>query len=148
MLVVGENINASNKTVGEAIANRDAELIADLARKQEAAGVDFIDGNAGLAQGSWENPEAAMEWLVEVVQSVTDRPLIIDSDMPSVIGAGLGKYQGGTVMINSVNAEVSRLHSVGRLAAKHGARLVALPTGEGAMRKRVEERLAGCGAIL
>ena len=78
MLVVGENINASNKTVEQAIANRDAELIADLARKQEATGVDFIEVNAGLAQGPWKNLEAAIEWLIEVVQSVADRPLTID----------------------------------------------------------------------
>ncbi len=148
MLVVGENINASNKTVGQAIANRDAEFIAGLARKQAAAGADFIDVNAGTTREAWGSPEAIMEWLVEVVQSTADKPLAIDSDLPSVIGAGLGKYQGDTVMINSVNAEVSRLHSVGRLAAEHRALLVALAMGEGAIPKRVEERLAACVAIM
>ena len=148
MLVVGENINASNKKVGQAIADKDREYIAGLARKQSEAGADFIDVNAGTALGSWESPEAAMEWLIEVVRSVTDKPLTIDSDMPSVIGAGLRKYPGDTVMINSVNAEASRLHSIGPLAAERRSLLVALAMGEGAIPKRVEERLAACEAIM
>ena len=42
MLVVGENINASNKKVGQAIADKDREFIAGLARKESEAGADFI----------------------------------------------------------------------------------------------------------
>jgi cobalamin-dependent methionine synthase I len=148
MLVVGENINASNKKVGQAIADKNRESIADLARKQSEAGADFIDVNAGTGPGSWESPEAAMEWLIEVVRSVTDKPLTIDSDLPSVIGAGLRKYPGDTVMINSVNAEPSRLRSIGPLAAERRSLLVALAMGEGAIPKRVDERLAACEAIM
>ena len=98
MLVIGENINASNKSVGQAIANRDRDFIQSLARKQEAAGVDFIDVNVGLSHGSWVSPEAAMEWLVEAVQSVTDKPLVIDSDGADVIRAGLRTYRGNKVI--------------------------------------------------
>ena len=63
MLVIGENINASNKSVGQAIAEKNEEFLADLASSQSAAGADYIDVNAGAGQGSWESPEAAMEWL-------------------------------------------------------------------------------------
>jgi hypothetical protein len=39
-----------------------------------------------------------MEWLVDVVASVTDKPLAIDSDVPGVLGAGLRRYRGAEVM--------------------------------------------------
>jgi 5-methyltetrahydrofolate--homocysteine methyltransferase len=148
MLVIGENINASNRSVGEAIANRDNHFLENLAREQDAAGTDFIDVNAGAALGSWESPEAAMEWLVELVQGATEKPLTIDSDTPSVIAAGLAKCSGDTLMINSVNAEADRLEAVGRLAAERGASLVALVMGEGGIPNTVEERMDAAGRIM
>jgi cobalamin-dependent methionine synthase I len=134
MLIIGENINASNKKVGEAIARKDHEFIADLARKQAQAGADYIDVNAGSAQGCWESPEAAMEWLVDVVVSVTDKPLAIDSDVPSVVGAGLRRYQGDKV--------------IGALVAGHGGLVIALAMGDGNIPKRAEERLDACKSIM
>jgi cobalamin-dependent methionine synthase I len=148
MLVIAEKINASNKSVGEAIANRNREFIEKLARDQDAAGADFIDVNAGAGLGSWERPEDAMEWLVEVVQSITDRPLAIDSDTASIIEAGLRKYRGEKVMINSVNAEPDRLEAIGRLAAIRQASLVALAMGEGGIPNNVKDRLAACEVIM
>jgi cobalamin-dependent methionine synthase I len=148
MLIIGENINASNKKVGEAIARKDHEFIADLARKQAQAGADYIDVNAGSAQGCWQSPEAAMEWLVDVVVSVTDKPLAIDSDVPSVVGAGLRRYQGDKVIINSVNAEPARLQTIGALVAGHGGLVIALAMGDGNIPKRAEERLDACKSIM
>ncbi len=148
MLVVGENINASNKSVGQAIANKDRDFIQNLAKRQEAAGVDFIDVNVGLSHSSWGTPEAAMEWLVESVQSVTSKPLVIDSDGPEVIEAGLRAYRGDRIMVNSVNAEAERLQSIGPLAAEKGAMLVALAMGQDGITKTVDERIAACDVIM
>ena len=64
MLVIGENINASNRSVAEAITKRDEEFVANLAKAQAAAGADFIDVNAGTGYGSRQDETAAMEWLV------------------------------------------------------------------------------------
>ncbi|MBM4444881.1 MAG: methyltetrahydrofolate cobalamin methyltransferase [Chloroflexi bacterium] len=148
MLLIGENINASNKKVGEAIAGGDLQFIADLAGKQSEAGVDYLDINVGSAQGAWQSPEAAMEWLVDVVTSVTDKPLAIDSDSPAVIAAALRRYRGGKVIINSVTAEPSRLRSIGALAAERNAMVVALAMGEGSIPKKTDERLAACSSIM
>ncbi|GAI52356.1 unnamed protein product [marine sediment metagenome] len=129
MLVIGENINASNRSVAEAIASRDREFLQNLARAQVVAGADFIDVNSGVGSSSPEYEAVTMEWLVEVVQEVTDRPLVIDSSIPGVIEAGLGKYRGERLMINSVTAEPEKLASIGSLAAEHQAWLVALAMG-------------------
>jgi 5-methyltetrahydrofolate corrinoid/iron sulfur protein methyltransferase len=148
MLVIGENLNASNKSVGQAIGSMNRDFIETLAKKQDAAGADFIDVNVGLSPGSWGTPEQAMEWFVETVQSVTRKPLTIDSETPGVIAAGLSKYRGDRVMINSVNAEVPRLQAIGRLAAERQAYLVALAMGDAGIPKTVEERLAACDLIM
>lgn len=148
MLVIGENINASSRSVAEAIASRDGQFLQDLARAQAAAGADFIDVNAGTERGSWEHQIAAMEWLVEVVQEVTDRPLAIDSDIPGVIEAALSKYRGESLIINSVTAEPEKLVSIGSLAAGRQAWLVALAMGTNGIPSSVEQRLAACELIM
>jgi 5-methyltetrahydrofolate--homocysteine methyltransferase len=148
MLVIGENINASNKSVAEAIARRDREFLANLAVTVAAAGADFVDVNAGTGQGSPEKETANMEWLVETVQEATDRPLAIDSEAPSVIKAALRKYYGDKLLINSVTAEREKLAAVGPLAAERRAWLVALAMGTNGIPKSVEERLVACELIM
>ena len=148
MIVIGEKINATNKLVAQAIISRDKEFVQDLARTQAAAGADFIDVNAGTGHSSGEDGTAIMEWLVEVVQQATDKPLAIDSDTPDVIEAGLRKYRGDTLIINSVTAEPTRLASIGRLAAERQAWLIALAMGASGIPYSVEERLSVCELII
>ncbi len=148
MLVIGENINSSNKSVADAIARRDKEFIANLARAQANGGADFIDVNAGIGYGSQQNEAATMGWLVEVIQRATDKPLAIDSDSPDVIEAALQKYRGERLIINSVTAEPARLASIGAVAAGRNAWLVALAMGADGIPKDVEGRLDACELIM
>ena len=148
MLVIGERINASNKSVAEAIASRDREFVAGLARAQADAGADFIDVNAGIGHDHRQDETAAMEWLVEVVQEATDKPLTIDSDAPGVIEAALRKYHGEKLIINSVTAEPERLTSIGPLAAERQAWVVALTMGADGIPNNMEQRLAACELIM
>lgn len=146
MLVIGEKINATRKSVGEAIKKRDEDFIRNLALSQANAGADFIDVNAG--ESATAVGGSAMEWLVELLQDVTEKPLAIDSDSPEVIAAALRCYRGEDVMINSVTAEPERLHTVGPLAAGKKARLVALAMGSEGIPPTVEKRLEACEAIM
>ena len=148
MLVIGEKINASNRSVAEAIARRDSEFVASLARAEADAGADFININSGMKNASQEYEAETMEWLVEVVQGATDKPLAIDSEVAGLIEAGLGKYHGERLIINSVTAEPERLASIGSLAAEHHAWLVALAMGTNGIPSSVEERLEACEQIM
>jgi len=147
MIVIGENINASNKAVAEALSKRDAEFFADLAGAQASAGADFIDVNAGSGHGSQQEEAATMEWLVGVIQESTDKSLAIDSDSPEVIKAALRKYKGEKLIINSVNAEPERLSSIGPLAAERQSWILALAMGETGIPETAEQRLAACETI-
>jgi len=148
MLVIGENINASNKSVAEAITERDEEFITNLARNQALAGADFIDVNASTGRGSPEDEAANMRWLVDVVQAATDKPLAIDSDSPEVIGAALQRYQNEKLIINSVNAEPARLEAIGSLVAERQAWVVALAMGAEGIPESAEKRLDACEKIM
>lgn len=148
MIIIGENINATNKKVAEAIEQRDKAFFNDLAKAQAEAGADFIDVNAGSGCGTPQENRRAMEWLVETVQQATDRPLTIDSDDTGTIEAALGKYRGEKLLINSVTAETSRLETIGQLAARRGAWLVALAMDAEGIPATVEKRLDACRIIM
>ena len=60
MIVIGERINASNKSVGEAITNRDSTRISELARAQAEAGANYIDVNTGTGKYEHEQEKEAM----------------------------------------------------------------------------------------
>lgn len=148
MLVIGELINATNKSVGQAIRTRDRLFIENLVREQVAAGADFIDVNAGAGEGVADEARAAMEWLVEVAQEATVKPLAIDSDSPDVIEAGMKKYRGKELIINSVNAEPERLKGIVGLAMERQASVVALAMGKEGIPDNVQDRLAACDIIM
>ncbi|MFC2006256.1 dihydropteroate synthase [Chloroflexota bacterium] len=148
MLVIGEKINASSRSVATAITTRDREFVEGLARAQAAAGADFIDVNAGIGHENQQHEAAAMEWLVEVVQAATGKPLVIDTDAADVVEAALRKYKGERVIVNSVTAEPEKLAAIGPLAAGRQAWLVALAMGSEGIPDTVEKRLAACELII
>ena len=148
MLVIGEKINATSKSIAAAIAGRDETFLGDLAKAQASAGADYIDVNVGSGHGSRQDEIAAMEWLIETVQTATGKPIAIDSDSPDIIEAALKKYRGEQVIINSVTAEPARLKSIGSLAAGRQAFIVALTMGTDGIPQSVERRLAACEQIM
>ncbi|MFC2070581.1 dihydropteroate synthase [Chloroflexota bacterium] len=147
MLVIGERINASNKSVGNAITNRDSAFITGLAKSETEAGADYIDVNTGTGKYEYQQEIDAMKWLVATVQAATDKPLAIDSEHPEVIEAALEEYRGEDLIINSVTAEPEKLATIGPLAAKYGAWLVALAMGSDGVPSSVEKRLNACETI-
>ena len=82
MILIGEKINGAIPSVGNAIANRDEAWIIDLVQRQEAAGADYLDVCAGTT------PELEYDtlcWLIDVVQSVANKPICIDSPDPHML---------------------------------------------------------------
>ena len=148
MIIIGEKLNASNKSVGQAILTRDSEFVANLTRAQAEAGADFIDVNSGMGRSGQDQEKTAMEWLVETVQAATDKPIAIDSDAPEVIEAALRKYRGDRLIINSVTAEPVKLASIGALVAERQAWVIALAMGNEGIPDKVEKRLDACELIM
>ena len=82
MIIIGEKINGSIPSVAKAIAERNEEWIKNLAIAQTKAGATFIDVCASV-EDSIELE--TLKWLIDLVQSVTDTPIAIDSPNPNSI---------------------------------------------------------------
>jgi len=126
MFVIGERINGMFRSVARAIRERDANAIADLARRQVAGGAHALDINTGP---TGEEPAEVMTWLVQTVQEAIDIPLSIDSPKPAVVAAGLRACRG-RALINSTTGAQERLDALLPLAQEFGAGLIALTIDE------------------
>lgn len=146
MLIVGERINTSRKIKGEAVIEvavktRDAEFIADLAKKQFEAGATYIDINAGtLTSGE---PEA-MEWLTQVVQDAVEAPISFDTPNPAALEKGLAAYNQakGQPLINSITAESERYANILPFVLKYKAKVIALAMDDTGIQQDPAKRLA------
>ncbi len=123
MLVVGEKINTSRKSVKEAVNNNDAAFIRELARKQAEGGADYIDINCGTFI---DRELEIMKWMVEEVQKELDNPLCIDSPDPKAVEAGLKAHKNGQPMINSISGEKDRYKAILPLVKEYNAKIVVL----------------------
>ena len=72
---------------------------------------------------------ALLAQAIELVQSVTDVPLSIDSSIIEALEAGCGVYQGKP-LINSVTGEDEQMERVLPLVKKYGAAVVAISNDE------------------
>ncbi len=145
MQIIAERINATRSPIAKAINDRKSDHIAEETRRQDEAGADWIDVNAG------SDPDKELEnlqWAVEVVQANTDLPLCIDSSTPDVFRTILPMLENEDMMVNSVNGEESKMKGILPVAAEFNTRLVALTMSEGGLPKSVDERLSIAEKIL
>jgi 5-methyltetrahydrofolate corrinoid/iron sulfur protein methyltransferase len=145
MIIIGEKINASRKAIAAALETRDAGVIAQTAKEQAQAGADYIDVNGGDPR---EGQEAKnMAWLMELVQSVTELPIAIDSANPDAVEVGL-KMAARKPILNSVSLEKHRLESLLPIAGKHPCMVVALLMSDGGTPCGVDDRVASAEKLI
>ena len=138
MIIIGELINGSRKRVKQAIAERDGDYIAKLAKSQADRGASFIDVNPGTV-GEKEVEDAV--WLVKTAQAATDKPLCFDTPNPAAMAAALEAYEGSaTPMINSLSLEKERLEAMLPIVKAAGCNVVALALGDAGMPTRAGDR--------
>ncbi len=137
MIIVGELINASRKTVKAAIEAKDERAIKKVAQDQFDAGANYIDANAGVFVG--QEPEY-LKWLVEVVQTVVDGPCCIDSPDPKAIETALAVHKG-TAMINSISLEKERYETLLPIVAGTDLKVVALCMSDKGMPETTDDRM-------
>lgn len=123
MLIIGEKINTTRKSMHEAVIARDSETVQREARIQVEAGAHLLDVNCGSLTAE-EEPEA-LAWMVQTVQAVTDVPLCVDSPNPAALVAALAAHRGRP-MINSISGETARYEAVIPLVKQYQAQVVVL----------------------
>lgn len=138
MIIIGEKINSTLKSVRPAMENYDAAAIQDLAKKQYDAGAAYIDVNAGMFYN--DEPER-LEWLIKTIQEVIDAPFSIDSPNPKALKKGLEANRNGKPIINSITDEKERYNSILPLILEYKTGIIALCMDDTGMPETVDDRV-------
>ena len=126
-VMIGERINPTGrKLLAEEMKNGDFSRVEADAIAQVLAGAHMLDVNAGIPLA---DEPALLARAVQLVQSVTDVPLSIDSSIIEALEAGLAVYKG-KALVNSVTGEDENLERVLPLVKKYGAAVVAISNDE------------------
>ena len=151
-VIIGERINPTGRKILAAeMAAGDFTRVEADARAQVEAGAHMLDVNAGIPLA---DEPGILARTVQLVQSITDVPLSIDSSIVAALEAGLAVYKG-KALVNSVTGEEERLQAVLPLVKKHGAAVIAISNDETgisedpdvrfAVAKKIVERAADYG---
>ncbi len=144
MRLIGENIHIISKKTREAVENRDAEFIQNLALSQLKSGAYWLDLNIGPARRGWEG---TMEWLVSAVSQIPceNKPIKFSFDTTNYKETGKALKavtNANECIINSTNADEERLKTVTELACEHNCSFIALTmTGGTGIPKTADERV-------
>jgi 5-methyltetrahydrofolate--homocysteine methyltransferase len=151
-VIIGERINPTGRKLlaGEMRAGDFSRVLRDAVAQVEA-GAQMLDVNAGIPLS---DEPAILARTIELVQSVVDVPLSIDSSIVEALEAGLAVYLG-KALVNSVTGEDERMERVLPLVKRYGAAVVAISNDDSgisedpdvrfAVAKRIVERAADHG---
>ena len=137
MFIIGELINGMYQNIGKAIKEKNKSVIQKCALDQIKAGADALDVNCGPAS---RQPVSDIQWLVQAIQEVTDKPLALDSSKPQVIESGLQVIKNKAI-INSTTADPEKLEALVSLAKKYQAKLIGLTISAKGIPQNKDQRL-------
>jgi len=151
-VIIGERINPTGrKLLAEEMRAGDFSRVLRDAIAQVEAGAQMLDVNAGIPLS---DEPAILARTIELVQTVVDVPLSIDSSIVEALEAGLAVYRG-KALVNSVTGEDERMERVLPLVKRYGAAVVAISNDDSgisedpdvrfAVAKRIVERAADHG---
>ncbi len=137
MLVVGERINSSRKSIEPAIRDRDVGFIEKEARDQVDAGAHVIDVNTATLM---DEEAESLKWTVQLIQEAVEVPICIDSPNPIAMGEVLPLCKG-KAMVNSITAEKERYAKLIPLIQEHKPNVVGLCMDDRGMPDSAEDRI-------
>ncbi|MCG8619781.1 MAG: dihydropteroate synthase [Desulfobacterales bacterium] len=148
--VIGERINTSRKSVQAAVSDRDRDYIINDVKKQQEAGANFIDVNAGARIG---HEEEDMKWLLDTIQPVATVPLALDSPDPAILEMAFSAVEK-TPMINTISLEKERFDAMMPFLDGKDCKVIALcmddagmPESSGDILARAEKLVAELNKI-
>jgi 5-methyltetrahydrofolate--homocysteine methyltransferase len=126
-VMIGERINPTGRALlAEEMKAGDFSRVERDAIAQVEAGAQMLDVNAGIPLA---DEPAILAKTIQLVQSLVDVPLSIDSSIVEALEAGLAVYKGKP-LVNSVTGEDERLERVLPLVKKYGAAVIAISNDE------------------
>lgn len=121
---IGERINPTGKKIlQEELRNNSTGEIRNLAFEQIENGASILDVNVGMPG---INEKETMKKVINLLSTIVEAPLCIDSSSPDVIETALRIYPG-RALINSISGEREKIKKLLPVAAKYGAMFIFLP---------------------
>jgi 5-methyltetrahydrofolate--homocysteine methyltransferase len=145
VVMIGEKINPTgHKKLAQALQEGRLEYATELAVKQAAAGADILDVNVGVPG---IDDVTLLPKVVQLVASVADLPICLDSPNPKALAAAL-LVAPGKPLVNSVNGEETSLSAILPLVKDRGAAVIGLTLDENGIASDPNTRLAIAGKII
>lgn len=136
--LIGERINPTGRRIfQEQLRAGDLSAIEKDVAAQVVGGADILDVNMGVPLT--DEAELLAKAILKI-QSLTDKPICIDSSVVEALEAGLSVYHG-RALVNSITAEDERMEQILPLVKKYGAAVIALPNDEEEIPMEPEKRL-------
>jgi 5-methyltetrahydrofolate--homocysteine methyltransferase len=141
--VIGERINPTGrKKLAAEMIEGNFETVKKDAIEQVAAGALVLDVNAGVtAVNPNETEPPLLRQTIELVQSLVEVPLCIDSSVPAALKAGL-EVARGRPLVNSVTGEEDRLELILPLIRKYNVPVIAISNDETGISEDPDVRFA------
>ena len=137
-VIIGERINPTGRKIfQEKLRAGDLSTLEIDVADQVAGGADMLDVNMGVPL---TDEPALLAQAIQLVQSLTDLPICIDSSVVEALEAGLAVYQG-KALINSMTGEDDRMDAILPLVKKYDAAIIALPNDETGIPMTAPERM-------
>ena len=136
--LIGERINPTGRRIfQEQLRAGDLSAIERDVIAQVEGGADVLDVNMGVPLT--DEPEL-LAAAIKMVQSLTDKPICIDSSVVEALEAGLAVYQG-RALVNSITAEDDRMAAILPLVKRYDAAIIALPNDAEEIPMEADRRL-------
>ena len=128
--VIGERINPTGRIkLANELELENFSMVEEDALAQVRCGASMLDINAGVVYNSNPNPNETepplIKKIINLVQTLVDVPLCIDSSVPDALEAGLETAKGRP-LLNSVTGEEERLERILPLVKKYNVPGVAI----------------------
>ncbi len=120
MKIIADNLRITQKSIADAVMQKNPAPLQDMVKRCENAGAEGIDINSGPL---YRNPESQMTFMVEAVQDVTRLPVIIDTSNPKALKAGLAASKN-PVTLNGISLEPFKLEQILPLARAYACDLI------------------------
>lgn len=143
--IIGERINPTGrKLLAKEMAAGNFSRVEKDALAQVEAGAHVLDVNAGIPLA---DEPAILAQTIQLVQSLTDLPICIDSSVIEALKRGLEVVEGKP-LVNSVTGEEESMEAVLPLVKKHGAAVIAISNDEDGVSQDPDVRFAVAKKII
>ena len=126
------------------MVERDTAYIIDDVKKQQEAGANFIDVNAGARIG---HETEDMKWLLDTIQPIATVPLTLDSPNPAVLEMAF-KMVEKTPMINSISLEKEQFNAMMPFLEGKDCKVIALCMDDAGMLSSADDILGRAKGLI